>query len=54
MSKTIFSNDELKGISADILGTIDYDTYKDDWEEEKLLGEIERLISQWVINITKE
>lgn len=46
--KVKFTEEELQDIVEDILGTVDYDTYKDDLEEREILGEIESLVSKWV------
>lgn len=45
--KIKFTEEELQGIAEDILGTIDYDIYKGDWDKRELLSEIENLVSKW-------
>ena len=45
--KIKFTEEELQGIAEDILGTIDYDIYKEDWDKRELLSEIENLVSKW-------
>ena len=47
-AKVKFTEEELQGIAEDILGTVDYDIYKEDLEEREILGEIENLVSKWV------
>lgn len=48
LAKVKFTEEELQGIAEDILGTVDYDIYKEDLEEREILGEIEYLVSKWV------
>ena len=48
LDKIKFTEKELQGIAEDILGTIDYDIYKEDWDKRELLSEIENLVSKWV------
>lgn len=48
IAKVKFTEEELQGIAEDILGTVDYDIYKEDWDKRELLGEIESIASKWV------
>tara|TARA_R110002012_G_scaffold49804_5_gene128912 strand:- start:25836 stop:26015 length:180 start_codon:yes stop_codon:yes gene_type:complete len=48
IAKVKFTEEELQGIAEDILGTGDYDIYKEDWDKRELLGEIESIVSKWV------
>lgn len=48
IAKVKFTEEELQGIAEDIIGTVDYDIYKEDLEEREILGKIENLVSKWV------
>ncbi|AKO61077.1 hypothetical protein AXI76_gp176 [Pseudoalteromonas phage H101] len=48
IAKVKFTEEELQGIAEDIIGTVDYDIYKEDWDKRELLGEIESIVSKWV------
>ena len=48
LGRVKFTEEELQGIAEDILGTVDYDIYKEDLMEREILGEIEGIVCKWV------